>query len=273
MPIPQNISTQTGIRRESAHFILIARTASRGIPSSIKDAMICINSPAVLHGLAGTEPVAYRQISKSLPRMARDAMISARNLSFERYFQPVFEPVTFDVAGGHLLRVIGANGSGKTTLIRLLAGILDPTGGSIRRSGNGMAHVGHLLAIKDDLSVTENLRFVRDFHGTNGADLENVIRQVGLRRVRDQLARTLSAGQRKRCALARLLITAADVWLLDEPYSNLDDEGFKLVDTMLEQHLRSGGACIMATHGSHRPPVRHQSDLRLVQGGSTRCAA
>ena len=200
-------------------------------------------------------------------------MISVSDLFFERYFEPVFEPVSFTVRTGFLLRVTGANGSGKTTLIRLLAGVLQPTGGSIQVHGDGVAHVGHLLAIKDDLSVTENLRFARDFRGSSGRSLTDVIQQVGLQRVRDQLARTLSAGQRKRCALARLLINPADIWLLDEPYSNLDDEGCRLVDRLLEQHLTVGGACIMATHGNHRPPLTQQFDLHLIKGGTEKCAA
>lgn len=200
-------------------------------------------------------------------------MISASALSFERYFEPVFEPVSFAVSAGGLLRVTGANGSGKTTLIRLLAGVLQPTAGSIEIAGNGLAHVGHLLAIKDDLSVAENLRFARDFRGSSGRSLTDVIQQVGLYRVRDQLARTLSAGQRKRCALARLLINPAAVWLLDEPYSNLDEQGCQLVDNLLAQHLGAGGVCIMATHGHHHPPVNHQSDLHLIKGGSEKCAA
>jgi heme exporter protein A len=196
----------------------------------------------------------------------RSFMLSASQISFERYFAPVFQPVTFDLEAGKLLLVTGANGCGKTTLIRVLAGILHPSSGKLVNQASGMAYVGHYLAIKDDLSVIENLRFMRDFIGTSTRDVDEVICEVGLGRVAEQLARTLSAGQRKRCALARLLLTENELWLLDEPYSNLDQEGVELVDGMLDRHLDAGGGCILATHGAHRPAWSGAEDLFLVSG-------
>jgi heme exporter protein A len=195
-------------------------------------------------------------------------MLSASKITLERYFQPVFQPVSFDVEGGDLLLVTGANGCGKTTLIRVLAGILHPTEGALTNRAGGMAYVGHYLAIKDDLSVIENLRFMRDFIGTSDREIDDVIREVGLGRVAEQLARTLSAGQRKRCALARLLLSENELWLLDEPYSNLDVEGVALVDSMLTRHLEGGGACVVATHGAHRPAWPGTHDCHLVSGAA-----
>ena len=84
----------------------------------------------------------------------------------------------------------------------------------------------------------------------------------------EQLARTLSAGQRKRCALARLLLSENELWLLDEPYSNLDQEGVALVDRMLTRHLEAGGACVLATHGAHRPPWPGTHDYHLLSGAA-----
>jgi heme exporter protein A len=195
-------------------------------------------------------------------------MLSASQISFERYFAPVFQPVSFEVEAGRLLLVTGANGCGKTTLIRVLAGILHPSSGRLENRARGMAYVGHYLAIKDDLSVVENLRFMRDFIGTSTRAVDEVIGEVGLGRVAEQLARTLSAGQRKRCALARLLLSKNELWLLDEPYSNLDQEGVELVDAMLRRHLEAGGGCILATHGAHRPSWRGTQDLYLISGAS-----
>jgi len=179
-------------------------------------------------------------------------MLTARNVYLERFFQPVFEPVSLEVGAGELLLVTGANGSGKTTLIRILAGVLGPSGGDIEKTAS-LAYVGHSLAVKSDLSVHENLAFMQTFLGRDDVDLEAAIVRLGLRGQRDQLARTLSAGQRKRCALGRLLLSPAELWLLDEPYSNLDHEGMAMVDSLLEEHVGRGGACIMSTHGSLRP--------------------
>ena len=195
-------------------------------------------------------------------------MLSVSKINFERYFEPVFEPVSFELKAGQLLLVTGANGCGKTTLIRVLADILHPTSGDFVERTDSMGYVGHYLGIKDDLSVIENLRFMRDFLGTSNRSCEEVIRQVGLGRVSEQLARTLSAGQRKRCALARLLLSNTGLWLLDEPYSNLDQEGVGLVDEMLTAHLEAGGACVLATHGNHCPEWADTQDYRLISGAA-----
>jgi len=197
-------------------------------------------------------------------------MLTVSQLSFERYFQPVFQPLDLHLQGGQLLLVTGANGCGKTTLIRLLAGILTATEGSIQSSAAGTAYVGHLLAIKDDLTVVENIRFARDFLGAGTSSVAQVIEQLGLQRVADQLARTLSAGQRKRCALARLLLSPAELWLLDEPYSNLDSEGVGLVDTLLQKHCREGGGCVLATHGNHRPAIDGRTEIQLISGAGSK---
>jgi len=182
-------------------------------------------------------------------------MLAITDLSFERYFEPVFEPLSFSVGESELVLVTGANGSGKTTLLQLLAGLLTAAEGHISAQQPAL-YAGHKVAIKDDLSVLENIRFMLQFMGRRdsapGSEQE-LIEAVGLASVAGQHGRTLSAGQRKRCAMARLWFCDEKLWLLDEPYSNLDQDGTALLNNILQQHLQAGGACVMASHGSLKP--------------------
>ena len=192
-------------------------------------------------------------------------MLDVSKLVLERYFQAVFQPLDIALSAGQLLFVTGDNGSGKTTLLRLLAGIIQPSSGTVQNSADRIAWLGHALAVKEDLSSLENLHFVRDFYGPTAVTVEQALQLTGLNRVALQPARTLSAGQRKRCALARLLLQSAPLWLLDEPYSNLDQAGIELVDTLLLQHIHNGGSAVVATHGEHRPDIPHQ-ELAVIAG-------
>lgn len=197
-------------------------------------------------------------------------MISVTDLTLERYFEPVFQPVTFSLGKGDLMLITGDNGCGKTTLIRILAGVLAPSQGRVEWTDEDRVYVGHMLAVKDDLTVTENIDFMRRFIGTGSLSTAAIVERVGLRRVCEQAARTLSAGQRKRCALARLLLSDAPLWLLDEPYSNLDKQGMVMLDGILHRHLENGGACALATHGSLRPQGFQVRECELVSGASPR---
>jgi heme exporter protein A len=197
-------------------------------------------------------------------------MLSISDLSFERYFERVFEPVSFELTAGSLLLITGSNGCGKTTLLRLLAGLLEPSEGEMHCPEHPL-YAGHNPAIKDDLSVEENIRFWMKFMGTRKSDTgdelcQQVIEEIGLTPVAQQEGRTLSAGQRKRCSLARLLFCDEKLWLLDEPYSNLDREGIAMLDRIIKAHLDGGGACIMTTHGSLRPEGFELQECHMQSG-------
>ena len=204
-----------------------------------------------------------------MPQTASPAppLLSAQALRFARNDMPVFGPVDFEVAAGEALLVQGDNGAGKTTLLKVLAGLLRADGGELRLRGQRVApglrarvvgYLGHLPAQKADLSALENLRFLCGLHGSRpGMSLEEAMATVGLAGYEDALARQMSAGQRKRLSLARLWLSPAPLWLMDEPYANLDLEGIELVNRMVQAHLREGGGAMVTTHGAYAaPPVR-----------------
>lgn len=188
-------------------------------------------------------------------------LLRASGLSFSRSDEPIFGPLDLEVMPGEALLVEGINGSGKTTLLRVLAGLLQPGSGSVEWSGRreprqtAATHVGllgHLLGHKGELSCLENLRFVRGLHGARaGADEAACLEEVGLAGYEDQPARALSAGQRKRLALARLRLMPARLWLLDEPFANLDLQGIDLVNRLIERHLHDGGGALLTSHGAY----------------------
>jgi len=193
-------------------------------------------------------------------------LLTARGLAFSRNETRIFGPLDFDVAAGEALLVQGDNGAGKTSLLRVLAGLLRADHGHVEQPpgpeerpalGGDPAYLGHLPALKADLTAAENLEFLGGLHGTSAMRLEEALDRVGLSGFAHVPARQLSAGQRKRLSLARLLLSPARLWLLDEPYANLDLDGIDLVNRMVQGHLGDGGAAIVTTHGAYAaPPVR-----------------
>ncbi|MCO5054063.1 heme ABC exporter ATP-binding protein CcmA [Thermomonas sp.] len=198
---------------------------------------------------------------------AAPPLLAAHGLAFSRDEVPVFGPLEFAVGRGEALLVQGSNGAGKTTLLRVLAGLLRADAGTIRLKDTAadpalraqqIAYLGHLPGLKADLSALQNLRWLCGLHGQHlGLALEAALALVGLAGFEDAPLRSLSAGQKKRLGLARLWLSPAPLWLLDEPYANLDLEGIQLVNRMVEAHLRDGGAALITTHGAYAaPPVR-----------------
>ncbi|MBB3228404.1 heme exporter protein A [Luteibacter sp. Sphag1AF] len=189
-----------------------------------------------------------------------NALIEALALSFTRQDEQVFGPLDFALHAGDIALIEGDNGSGKTTLMRILTGMLHTDEGELRFDGQPytrdataghVVFLGHHLGLKSDLSARENLRFAQGLYGARpGSDIVTALAAVGLAGYEDEPVRRLSAGQKKRAALARLLILPARVWLLDEPYANLDREGIALVNTLLASHAARGGAALVTSHGA-----------------------
>ena len=211
------------------------------------------------------------------PDSETEPLLQVRALAYARNEEPVFGPLNFALHEGEIVLIEGDNGSGKTTLLKVLSGLLEPTAGEILLRGapltlaklsHQVALLGHLLGLKMELSTLQNLRFAVGIGGIRaGVTPQLALASVGLDGYEDQPVRTLSAGQRKRVALARLLLVPAALWLLDEPYANLDREGIELVNRVLDSHARRGGAALITSHGAYaytsgtprrlalRPPV------------------
>ncbi len=179
-----------------------------------------------------------------------------RGVSCVRGGREVFSALDFEASSGEALAVTGPNGSGKTSLLRLTAGLLAVSGGSIGLDGGEaeltlpeQAHyLGHRDALKPALSVAENLIFWRDFLGGEPFDAGKSLAAVGLDHAARLPAAYLSAGQRRRLSIARLLAVRRPVWLLDEPTNALDTAGQKLFAGLMGDHLSQGGLIIAATH-------------------------
>jgi heme exporter protein A len=194
--------------------------------------------------------------------------LSGRGLKCVRGGREVFSGLDFESAAGEALAVTGRNGSGKTSLLRLIAGLLHPEGGSIEFSGGDtdltlpeQAHyLGHRDALKPALSVIENLAFWRDFLGGETGDAAGSIARVGIGHAIDLPAGFLSAGQRRRLSIARLLSVKRPIWLLDEPTTALDAGGQAMFAGLMREHLAGGGLIIAATHA---PLGIEASELRI----------
>jgi heme exporter protein A len=182
--------------------------------------------------------------------------LSGRGVGCIRGGREVFSGLDFAAAAGEALAVTGPNGSGKTSLLRQIAGLLAIADGSIDLDGGDseltlaeQAHyLGHRDALKPALSVMENLEFWRDFLGGEASDAEASLAAVGLDHTAQLPALVLSAGQRRRLSIARLLAVRRPVWLLDEPTSALDSDGQAMFSALMQEHLARGGMIVAATH-------------------------
>lgn len=185
--------------------------------------------------------------------------LSATNLTLMRGERCLFQGLDFALNPGELLLLKGQNGSGKTSLLRAIAGMLSLESGEIfwneapvlqqRQEFHGaLVWLAHKTGLKGDLTLVENLRFEASLRPQSDNDLAVVCERVGISRLKRLPLRSLSAGQQRRVALARLVLADVPLWLLDEPFTSLDRDGRHLVMRLVEEHLTSGGMCVMAAH-------------------------
>ena len=188
-------------------------------------------------------------------------MLEIANLECIRGDRRLFSGLDFELAAGELLHLHGHNGSGKTTLLRTICGLITPTAGEVRWQGENvrklrddfareLVYIGHKNAIKADLTGTENLRIACQLDGipVSRKQAWAALEKMGLRGHEDLPVRVLSQGQKKRVALARLLLNKSPLWILDEPFTALDKAAVAFLQTVIQDHVASGGMVILTTH-------------------------
>jgi len=192
--------------------------------------------------------------------MAVLSLVEVQNLTCERGGRRIFKDISFAAAAGQVLTLEGPNGAGKSSALRILAGLLPQAAGEIRlqmsagyavtdpeERGRLVGWIGHTDGIKAQLSVLENAHFFGALYGAR-IDVAGVLDHVGLKRLIGLPAQYLSAGQRRRLSLARLILSNRPLWLLDEPLSSLDAAGRRIAAELIGEHCDDGGIAIVATH-------------------------
>lgn len=201
-------------------------------------------------------------------------MLNIVSISSVRDDRVLFSGLSFSLQAGQVLVIEGRNGSGKTTLLRMLCGLRYPDEGeilwhnsSIERLKNQyyeqFSYLGHLDGVKKELTPVENLRVTAAMTWRSGIDEETALARVGLQGFEDVPAQQLSAGQRKRVALARLLISDCPLWILDEAFTALDRDGVKCLETLIEEHINNNGMVIMTSHQDISLPADRLQKVNL----------
>lgn len=192
--------------------------------------------------------------------------LNVNQLTLFRGERCLIDGLNFEVRAGMLMVLEGANGSGKTSLLKALAGILDVETGTISWNGadirdqrqaycESLVWMAHRVGFKADLTLVENLRFEASLRPQAQDSVDTVVERLNLTRLVRLPVRALSAGQQRRVALARMLLAAAPLWLMDEPFANLDRSGRGLVRRLVAEHVAKGGLCVLAAHEDVRLDV------------------
>lgn len=184
-------------------------------------------------------------------------MLKVNNLACLRDDRLLFHHLNFVLNPGEILHVHGANGVGKSSLLRILCGLLEPAEGEIFWQGNlssadpnefhrAIGYLGHKLGLKERLTVAENVKLFES--GKPQFDTFKALERMGVMKLKDHAVETLSAGQKQRVALARLLAKNCKLWLLDEPFTAVDSAGIADLESVLQEHVKEGGMVVLTSH-------------------------
>ncbi|CCE24190.1 MULTISPECIES: cytochrome c biogenesis heme-transporting ATPase CcmA [Methylotuvimicrobium] len=203
--------------------------------------------------------------------MERLLSLEVKNLCCIRDDRVLFDNLSFNVSSGQALLLEGQNGSGKSSLLKILCGFREPDAGEVLWCGveinNGtffeqMAYVGHLDGVKKELTVLENLKIATALGKPGYYSIEETLEKVYLSGYDDVLVQSLSAGQKRRLSLARLLITDNKLWILDEPFTSLDKEGIAIFEALMVDHIAREGMVVLT---SHHDITLHGIDVQTIR--------
>ncbi len=215
--------------------------------------------------------VTLAEVSHSL---STTAGLEVRGLHLWRGERHLLRAVSFALQPGELLQVVGPNGAGKTSLLRCVAGLIEAESGEIQWQGAALrtnrdafhrqlAYLGHINALKAELTALENLRYsVGMRRQVSLEQTQATLARLQIAHCADLPARSLSAGQKRRVALARVILSGASLWILDEPITNLDVDGIACVESCLAEHLQGGGSILTA---AHQPLLEHHPQSRSLR--------
>lgn len=192
-------------------------------------------------------------------------LLAVRAVNLWRGEQHLLRNVSFELAAGELLQVVGPNGVGKSSLLRVLVGLLPAESGEVRWTSEvAFTYLGHMNALKSDLTALENVLFAtRLHHGVDRQSCAQALERLGVGHCAELPVRVLSAGQRRRVAMAKITLMRSQTWVLDEPATNLDTAGIAVVEQLMSEHLRRGGAIIAAAHQILLDGYAHGRSLTL----------
>lgn len=205
------------------------------------------------------------------------SLLTAHDLTLWRGPFCLFEDLSIELAARQALVIRGPNGSGKTTLLRVLCGLTRPEHGRVEWNGlqveknrqafgSSLAYFGHSLGLKADLTVRQNLRYATALNASARTDFAEELNALALADCADLEVRYLSAGQKRRTALARVLMSGARLWVLDEPFTNLDDAGRGFIEERLNAHLDNAGLAVIAAH--HALSIRDGREIPIQLGAA-----
>ena len=182
-----------------------------------------------------------------------DPLLEVKNVSLSRNDNPILSNINLELNTSSVINIHGRNGCGKTSLLKIIVGITEPTGGIINNNilsddKKNITYIGHKHGIKNNLTLSENILFEPSIYNDKQKNIDDMIKRYQMDKYKDYLSKNLSHGQQKKISLIKASLSNARVWVIDEPYSALDKDAIKILDSCIHEHLSNQGSVIMTNH-------------------------